>query len=82
MSQPSSTEKSLSSDKIADETNSWGNLRRPGQAAPAREGTPALGPASPTAPAAQQVLRRGTEDVGGWSRFVPFKASIDVIYWF
>ena len=31
------------------------SLRRPGQAAPAREGTPAPGPA----PAAQQVLQRG-----------------------
>ena len=35
------------------------SLRRPGQAAPTREGTPASGPAPATASAAQQVLQRG-----------------------
>ena len=55
MSQPDSTEKAPSTDKSTDETKSWVSLRRPGQAAPTREGTPAPGPA----PAAQQVLQRG-----------------------
>lgn len=44
-----------STDESTDETNSWGSLHRPGQAAPMSEGTPASGPA----PAAQRVLQRG-----------------------
>ena len=60
MSQPSSTEKAPSTDKSTDDhSNSRGSLRRPGQAAPTREGTPAPGPAPATASAAQQVLQRG-----------------------
>ena len=59
MSQPSSTGKAPSTDKNIDDTNSWGSLRRSGQAAATREGTPAPGPAPSTAPAAQQVLQRG-----------------------
>jgi len=48
MSQSSSTEKAPSTDKSTDEKNSGGSLRRPCQAAPAREGTPAPGPAPAT----------------------------------
>ena len=58
MSQPSSTEKAPNTDKSTDETNSWGSLRRPGQAAPTSGSTPAPCPASATAPGARQVLQR------------------------
>ena len=45
MSQPSSTDKAPNTDKITDDrSNSWGSLRRPGEAAPKGEGTPALVP--------------------------------------
>ena len=55
MSQPSSTDKAPITDKSTDDqSNSWGSFRRPGEAAPTREGTPAPVPA-PVA----QVLQRG-----------------------
>ena len=47
MPQPSITDKAPITDKSTDDqSNSWGSLRRPGEAAPTREGTPASVPAS------------------------------------
>ena len=55
MSQPSSTDKAAITDKSTDDQpNSWGSLRRPGEAVPTGEGTPALVPAS-----VAQVVQRG-----------------------
>ena len=58
MSQPSITEKAPNTDKITDENNVWGSLRRPGQETSMREGTPAPCPVPATTPAAQQILQR------------------------
>lgn len=55
MSQPISTDRAPTTDQNTDDhSNPWGGLRRPGDAAPTREGTPAPAPA-PVA----QVVERG-----------------------
>ena len=56
LSQPSITDKTSSTDKRTDDhSKSWGSLRRPGEAAPKREGTPTPAPAPASALAAQVV---------------------------